>query len=668
MCGLAGFLSTRTLRQEEIAAVLPQMAASLAHRGPDDQGFWSDAHAGIALCHRRLSIIDLSAHGHQPMTSPSRRYTIVYNGEIYNFPELRRELLRRGFLFSGGSDTEVLLAAVDCWGVDGAIERSSGMFAFALWDRQERILYLARDRFGEKPLYFGVCGDTLLFGSELKALRRHPSWPDEIDRDALALLMRRDFIPTPYSIFKGVRKAPPGCFIAVRAVAGAFRIEERRYWRLERLFDEAALCEPQLAPQECVELVDAALTRAVERQMLAHVPVGAFLSGGTDSSLVVAMMRKATSQRVKTFSVGFTEAQFDESRFARAVAQRLGTDHTELLVTARECLEVMAKLPQIYDEPFADPSQIPTYLVCNLARSAVTVALSGDGGDELFGGYRRYALTIRTWRALNRAPRGLRASAAAVVERMPLAVLETAMRPAAMLLGRSNALELAGRLYDQSSRWKARSIREFYRHALRRWRTPDQPVLGASPALRTHVDAVRPLLRDDLKQMMHLDTCEYLPDDILVKIDRAAMAVSLETRVPFLDPEAARAAWRAPSEVLMHDGRGKWVLRELLRRHLPDELVDRPKAGFAVPIADWLRTDLRAWAAELLAPARLRAEGYLDAGMVTRRWRQHQSGEANWAPHLWNVLVFQAWLEDWRRNRTPTNAHAARPDLSSPVA
>jgi asparagine synthase (glutamine-hydrolysing) len=612
---------------DDFQRYLPRMAAALEHRGPDDEGRWHDAVAGIALCHRRLSIIDLSPLGHQPMTSGSGRYTIVYNGEIYNYRELRTELLANGATFRSASDTEVLLAAVEQWGIHGAVGRCMGMFAFALWDHRERLLHLARDRFGEKPLYYGLCGDTLLFGSELKALRQHSSWSDEIDRDALLLLMRHDFIPAPYSIFAKVRKVMPGCVMTVRAAGARFNIEEQRYWHPERLFEEAARENSPLTAEQSVELVEGALSRAIARQMLADVPVGAFLSGGTDSSLVVACMQKATSQRVKTFSIGFTETEFNEAPFAKAVAQHLGTDHTEYTLTPRDCRDVIPSLPQIYDEPFADPSQIPTYLVCKLARSRVTVALSGDGGDELFGGYGRYQTALSQWQNVQRLPAVVRAGGTALVQRLPL----------------------GDRLQDHSSRWRANTLRDFYRTGLYRWHAR-QPVLGASGDVPRD-DALRPRYADDLKQMMHFDTCEYLPDDILVKVDRAAMAVSLETRVPLLDVEVARAAWRIPTSVLLKDGRGKWVLRELLRRHVPDELVDRPKKGFAVPIAQWLRAELRPWAAELLDAYRLRQEGYLDAALIQRRWRQHLNGRTSWAPHLWNALTFQAWLEHWRRDR-----------------
>jgi asparagine synthase (glutamine-hydrolysing) len=654
MCGLAGFLARRALRDDEKAVVPQRMARAIEHRGPDDEGIWSDAHAGVALCHRRLSIIDLSPLGHQPMHSASNRYVIVFNGEVYNFTQLREQLAAGGCSFKGGSDTEVLLAAVEQWGVAAALRRCAGMFAVALWDRAERTLYLARDRFGEKPLYFGVCDDVLLFGSELKALRQHSAWSSEIDRDALALMMQHGYVPAPYSIFKRIRKLEAGTIATIRPTANGFSIEQQRYWQPEQFFNEV---DEQLSAEAALQLVETALTTAIRRQMVADVPVGAFLSGGIDSSLVVALMQKIAHRPVRTFSIGFKESAYDESPFARAVAAHLGTRHTEYVVTARDCLEVIPALPSIFDEPFADASQIPTHLVCKLARRDVTVALSGDGGDELFGGYTRYFIAMRKWQTLNRLPRAVRCGGRALVERIPVGALHLATRPAAFLVPKRSE-GLADLLQERSSRWVTASLRDFYRVGLKRWQLPHQPVLGLSDNAVERIDGIRPAHADGLKQMMHFDTCTYLPDDILVKVDRAAMAVALETRVPILDPDVAKAAWRIPSSILLRDGRGKWVLRELLRRHVPQHLIDRPKKGFAVPIAQWLRTDLKPWAAELLDPYRLRQEGYLDASLIQRRWRQHLSGRANWHEHLWSVLMFQSWLERWGAQTRATAVHA----------
>lgn len=657
MCGLAGFLKDDMLTPAEIAEDLPRMAQAIVHRGPDDGGVWSDAATGVGLCHRRLSIIDLSPLGHQPMHSASGRYVIVYNGEIYNFPELRRELVQCGHRFRGGSDTEVLLAAIEQWGLETTLQRALGMFAFALWDRQSRVLHLARDRFGEKPLYYGRCGRALLFGSELKALRQHSAWRGDIDRDALALMMQHDYVPAPFSIFQGIRKLHAGAWLTAQVRHGRIELNEQRYWWPEQMMAASSAETAPLSTTESLELIEAALSRSVARQMVADVPLGAFLSGGTDSSLVVALMQRAATGRVKTFSIGFAESAFDEAPFARAVADHLGTEHTELQVTAADCLDLVPELPRIHDEPFADPSQIPTYVVCRLARQSVTVALSGDGGDELFGGYGRYRVMMSKWRALRRLPASLRAGGSALLGSLPVSALDFAARPAAKWLGAKTTQGLGERLRDQSLRWRADTLQQFYAHALQRWPVTGQLVLGRSGDAGGS-DALAPIRADGLKQMMYLDTCTYLPDDILVKVDRAAMAVSLETRVPLLDAEVAQAAWRIPSSVLMHDGRGKWVLRELLCKYVPAALVERPKRGFAVPIADWLRGELRPWANELLDAYRLHSDGFLDAAMVQRRWRQHLAGEANWSQHLWNVLMFQAWLAHWQSEKPRLDVRA----------
>lgn len=626
------------------------MAGALRHRGPDGEGFWLDGEAAVALCHRRLSILDLSPLGAQPMRSASGRFTITFNGELYNFRALRAQLAGRGVRFRGASDTEVLLAAIEEWGLERCLERSRGMFAFGLWDDHERTLWLARDRFGEKPLYYGQMGNTFLFGSELKALRAHSHWRGEIDRQSLALLLRHQCIPAPWSVFRAVRKLMPGCALAVRLREGGFELAERRY------FEPAAIARSERRPREeeaLIEEVDAALAEAVRLQMVADVPVGAFLSGGIDSSLVVAQMQQASSRPVRTFSIGFSEPQFDESPFAREVATRLGTDHTELKVTPREAMEVIPGLPSIYDEPFADPSQIPTTLVSRLARREVTVSLSGDGGDELFGGYPRYLEVADRWRRLHKPSALWMRAAARAVTRLPAAVLSPLVPP--LRLASRGRTQSAQRLKERAYSWTAGSFPDLYDALLAGWQPAEHFIIGASPpprAQRAFSGA------DPLAHMMYEDTRHYLPDDILVKVDRAAMSVSLETRVPFLDLEVAQAAWRIPTQMHMRDGRGKWVLRRLLERHLPRTLIERPKSGFAIPVAKWLRGELREWAEALLDPARLRREGYFHVSEIERRWRQHARGSADWSGHLWPVLMFEAWLEDFGRCATVTH-HAA---------
>jgi asparagine synthase (glutamine-hydrolysing) len=658
MCGIAGFWGGE-LSAERSYEELTAMASALAHRGPDAEGFWVDAEAGIGLCHRRLSILELSPLGAQPMRSPSGRFTLTFNGEIYNFRALRAELAGRGLRFRGGSDTEVLLAAIETWGLVSALERSRGMFAFALWDQAERTLWLARDRFGEKPLYYGQPGAAFLFGSELKALRAHSLWRGEIDRDALALLLREQYIPAPHSVFRGVSKLMPGCALKVRRLAGALRVEERRFFEPAALAAGSPGAPPE--PQAHIEAVSAALAEAVRLQMVADVPVGAFLSGGIDSSLVVAEMQRASSRPVRTFSIGFADGRYDETAHARAVAQRLGTEHTELRVTPADALEVIPELPAMYDEPFADSSQIPTALVCRLARQAVTVALSGDGGDELFGGYSRYLRIPERWQRM-RSPSGRCVGALArVAARVPRGALEPFMPPLRLLSG--GRPRTAERIKERACAWSAGSFPELYDAMTAFWQPAERFVIGASPRPARRATDRALCGPDPLAHMMNADTRVYLPDDILVKVDRAAMAVSLETRVPLLDVEVARAAWRTPAAVHLLDGRGKWVLRRLLERHLPRGLFERPKSGFAIPLASWLRGELREWAASMVEPARLEREGYFPAAEIDRRWRQHLSGVADWSTHLWPVLMFETWLEELgreARERRPVPARIPR--------
>lgn len=637
-----GFAPERA--REELAA----MTGALRHRGPDGDGFWVDAAAAVALGHRRLAIIDLSPLGAQPMHSASGRFTITFNGEIYNFRALRAELGALGARFRGGSDTEVLLAAIEEWGVIRALERSRGMFAFGLWDAAERVLWLARDRFGEKPLYYGELGDTLLFGSELKALRAHSRWRGEIAPEALALLLQHQWIPAPHSVFRGIRKLMPGCALAIRARAGGFHLEERRYFEPAAIAARAAPGPQEEA--ELIEQVSAALAESVRLQRVADVPVGAFLSGGIDSSLVVAEMQRASSQPVRTFSIGFEDAAFDESPYAREVAAHLGTLHTDLTVTANDAMEVIPTLPRMYDEPFADPSQIPTALVSALARRDVTVSLSGDGGDELFGGYVRYLEVPERWRRLQRPSGAWLRAAARAVAALPAGVLAPLVPP--LRLASGGRTRSAQRMKERAYSWTAACFPDLYEAETACWQPGERFVIGAGAGAGARFANQRtprcaPQDADPLAHMMYTDTRRYLPDDILVKVDRAAMAVSLETRVPLLDVGVAQAAWRIPAAMHMRDGRGKWVLRQLLERHVPREMFERPKRGFAVPIGQWLRGELRDWTQALLAPARLRREGYLCAPEITRRWRQHASGRADWSNHLWTVLMFQAWLEDF---------------------
>ena len=645
MCGIAGFFTAAPSRID-FAPTLERMAAAIEHRGPDDSGVWHDQALGIGLAHRRLSILDLSPLGHQPMLSKSGRFVVVFNGEIYNFSALRAELQALGHQFRGGSDTEVLLAAFEEWGIERTLQKAIGMFAIAMWDRREHQLILSRDRFGEKPLYFGQCGSTLLFGSELKALRAHPQWSGTIDQSALASLLRYNYIPAPHSIFREIRKVLPAHWLVVRAAGSRFEITEHCYWDSKSIAEQA-LSNPIRSAEEALAGAEERLAASVERQMVADVPLGAFLSGGVDSSLVVALMQRASRQPVKTFTIGFWERKFNEAEHAKKVAQHLGTEHTELIVTPADALRVIPQLPAIYDEPFADSSQIPTYLVSQLARSRVTVSLSGDAGDELFSGYDRYQQAWQRWSATSRVPLSVRRLAAASVRAVPGAVHDAVFRGVGLLNREMrDKKDLRERLLSRANAWTVGSYDETYHRTLMFW--PDAQVATrgalAPQSLAQRLDSL-PKGASPIQRSMFVDLGLYLPDDILVKVDRAAMAVSLETRVPMLDPDLAQFAWRIPIDIHRHDGRGKWILREMLAKHVPREMFERPKMGFAIPLGGWLRGELKDWASALLDPARLRSEGHFDAPTIGHRWDQHLSGSFDWSLRLWGVLMFQAWLE-----------------------
>ncbi|KWC36187.1 asparagine synthetase B [Burkholderia ubonensis] len=653
MCGIDGFLNSAAFDEETARATLARMTASLAHRGPDAQGTWLDAQAGIALGHRRLAIVDLSVHGRQPMASVCGRFVLVFNGEIYNHRALREELERTGRApaWRGHSDTEVLLAAIAAWGVEAALRRATGMFAIALWNRESRVLTLARDRIGEKPLYYGRIGDALVFASELKALRSFPGFDGAIDRDALCLYLRQSSVPAPYTIYRGIRKLPPGTFIQFEHARDTPRV--RAYWTLEHAI-EAGRAEPfEGTAQEAVGLLDGILRKAVAQQMEADVPLGAFLSGGVDSSAIVALMQAQSAAPVDTFTIGFHEAGYDEAGYAKAVARHLGTRHTELYVTADHALAVVPKLPSIYDEPFSDASQIPTFLVAELTRRHVKVSLSGDGGDELFGGYTRYFLTPRLWRKLHRVPAAVRARIAAALHALRpdhadqlAAVAQSAWSGAE---ARETPPRIGDRLHKLGHVMTADSRIGLYRLLMSAVHHPERIALaGQEPPTPLDTASAWPADLTFAEQAMAIDTLTYLPTDILTKVDRAAMAVSLETRMPFLDHHVVEFAWRLPAALRLPDGRSKVLLRRLLDAYVPASLIDRPKQGFCAPIDHWLRGSLRDWAQTLLHPARLREEGFFDAAAVERLWRQHQTGRMNWQHQLWTVLMFQAWLEAQR--------------------
>lgn len=637
MCGIAGFW-TGACDADAARAALTRMTDALVHRGPDASGVWIDAPHGIALGHRRLAIVDLSPLGHQPMVSASGRFWLVFNGEIYNYRALRETLHAQGALFRGHSDTEVLLALIERDGFEAALGQCVGMFAIALWDRHTARLALARDRFGEKPLYVGRCDGGLAFASELSALRTLPGVSSEIEPAALAAYLRHGYVPAPMSMLRDVVKLEPGT-IATFSTPNFSGAQATRYWSVR----DAALTglATPLTDTDAhrVAHLDTLLRGAVADQMVADVPLGAFLSGGIDSSLIVALMQAQSARPVRTFTIGFRESAFDEAPHAEAVARHLGTEHTTMFVTAQDALDVIPRLPSIYSEPFADSSQIPTVLVSQLAREHVTVALSGDGGDELFGGYSRYPLAMRAWPRLARIPYSMRRATSAMVTSVSAPAWNRALGP----MGLVSRGVTGDRMHKLASLIDMRNFPDFYRHLVSAWQRPQDLLPGVverDTAIREPFAAGRGGL---LADMMFRDQVSYLPDDILTKVDRAAMAASLETRAPLLDHRVAEFAWQLPQNCWQRDGQGKWIVRQVLDRYVPRTLIDRPKQGFGVPIAEWLRGPLRDWADDLLSPEALRRDGIFRAEPVLQTWKEHRNGTRNWAPSLWHLLMFQAW-------------------------
>jgi asparagine synthase (glutamine-hydrolysing) len=649
MCGIAGFLNTTASQSyEELCAIARRMATSLRHRGPEDQGVWADPSCGIAFGHRRLSIIDLSEAGHQPMISACGRFVVVLNGEIYNFKILRLELEALGHRFRGHSDTEVLLAAISQWGVESAVTKFNGMFAFALWDRLERTLFLSRDRVGEKPLYYGWSGRTLVFGSELKALQQYPGFRSEIDRGALAIFVRHNYITAPHSIFKGIQKLIPGTLLAIRGFGE--ELSPKPYWSAKSAAENGQAHPFEGDDTEAANELDVLLRDAVGLRMEADVPLGAFLSGGIDSSLIVAIMQATSNRSVKTFTIGFEDAAFNEAQSAKAVAKHLGSEHTELYVTSRETLGVIPGLPTLYDEPLADSSQIPTFLVSELARRHVTVSLSGDGGDELFGGYSTYFYGRSVRQKIGWLPQFLRSAAANSLTPFSRTDWKSLQgKYPSAIPGILKDRDLSRVFQKLTGMLNAPDPEKLYQVLLSYWPDPSSVVLDGSEKTTPLTDpANRAKFDTFVHSMMYLDTIMYLPDDILTKVDRAAMGVSLETRIPLLDHRIVEFAWRLPLALKIKGDSGKTPLRQLLHRYVPKELVDRPKQGFSVPISDWLRGPIRPWAEELLGERRLNQEGLFAAQPIRQIWSEHLSGRRNWQPQLWAILTFQAWLEHQR--------------------
>ena len=640
MCGITGFFDPRPGERDERRAVLHRMNTALRHRGPDGDGLWQDAQGMVNLGHRRLAILDLTPTGAQPMATGDGRHVITFNGEIYNFAELRGELEHVGCRFHGTSDTEVLLQALRTWGVEPTLRRLNGMFAFAYWDGVEQALYLARDRFGEKPVYYGWHGGTFLFGSELKALACHPRFSREVDHESLALFMRFNYVPWPHSIFRNTWKLGPGHFLRI---ADGQMAEPKPYWRLAEVIPEHSR---PANDQDLVGQLDQALRKAVKLRMVADVPLGAFLSGGIDSSIIVAMMQVQAPRPVKTFTIGFWETPYNEGKDAARVARHLGTEHHEIYLSSRECTEVIVRLPEIYDEPFADSSQIPTTLVSEFTRRHVTVALSGDAGDELFGGYNRYFWTRRIWPRLRALPPGLRRLLAQMIQTAgpqgwdrAFEILNHCVPGKLQVRGGGEKLHKLAKALD------AQNTDELYRGFVSQWHQPQEVLLqGKEPRLLDeHLQQV-PAHLHYVERMMYMDTLTYLPSDILCKVDRASMSCGLEARVPFLDPNLAELAWSIPLDTKIRNGVAKWPLRQVLARYVPPKLFERPKAGFGIPIGDWMRGPMRAWVEEALSERRLTQGGYFRADVVRAQWLEHLSGRRNNQHALWGVIMFQEWL------------------------
>jgi asparagine synthase (glutamine-hydrolysing) len=650
MCGIAGlFDPARASDPDEVSRQVDVMADTLVHRGPDASGTWSDPDHGIFFGHRRLAVVGLGRHGAQPMVSPDGRWVLNYNGEIYNHRELRYRLASEGVVFRGGSDTEVMLGAVAQWGLERGLDAVEGMFALALWDRATDELHLVRDRFGEKPLYYGWVGRKLAFASELKALRTLPGFGAEIDRDAVALYLRHNCIPAPHTIYRGVAKLLPGQLATADATSSPGKpLHNRTYWSSQRAV-EAARRDPFDGPVEAMaDQLEAVLSESVAARMVADVPVGAFLSGGIDSSTVVALMQRHSDRPIKTFTVGYADRAFDESAEAAAVAAHLHTDHVPLAMTEADALSVVPKLPDIWDEPFGDISEVPMHLVSMLARTQVTVALSGDGGDELFAGYNRHAWLERIWRRSSVLPASVRRVTGSALGHVPPSLVEGLARAAATVAPRTEVRNPAFKVAKVGKVLEASGPEDAYFSLVSYWDDAESIVLGAGRSLSmASRPEAWPALDGITEQMLWLDLVGYLPDDILTKLDRAAMAVSLETRVPFLDRRVFDLAWRLPMDVKLREGTTKWLLRQVLYRHVPPELVERPKMGFGFPIGAMLRGPLRPWAEELLDEGRLRRQGLLDPTPVRRAWRQHVNGRADLAHELWDVIALQAWLDRW---------------------
>lgn len=648
MCGFAGIYDSHLNRSGSgLYRTVKNMTGVLRHRGPDDSGVWRDESAGIAFGHQRLAILDLSSNGRQPMHSSDGRYVIVYNGEIYNFKEIRKNFIKNGVRFRGESDTEVMLVAIQHFGVEKALSAFNGMFAFALWDRRERQLFLARDRMGEKPVYYGIMGSCIIFGSELKALVAYEGFQHDIDQNALSLFLKLNYVPTPFSIYKNVRKLPQATFVVIKADDSLEEVERNAvcYWDLKTVINTGQQVKYNGTEEEAENRVHSLMSDAVRLRMVSDVSLGAFLSGGLDSSTIVALMQVHSTSPVKTFTIGFNEMGFNEAEYAKKVASYLGTEHTELYINPKEAMNVIPMLAYMYDEPYADVSGIPTYLVSKLAKQSVTVVLSGDGGDEVFGGYNRYLWGRRIWSSIGWMPFILRILISRSILGIPQTVLYQFEKAVFSFFPvRWRQPRFADQLHKIAYVINARDPYNMYFNMIVNWK--DEKGIDEQLSTIQHFNSMGlyGLNGNNFTNwMMYMDSISYLPDDILVKVDRASMAVSLESRAPFLDHGLIELLWRLPLGMKINKGTSKYLLRKILSRYIPKSLIERPKMGFGVPIGKWLVEDLRDWAEDLLSYEKLAKHGLMDIGMIRETWKEHLSGKRRWTYELWTVLMFQAW-------------------------
>tara|TARA_B110000305_G_scaffold106703_1_gene120020 strand:- start:3212 stop:5131 length:1920 start_codon:yes stop_codon:yes gene_type:complete len=637
MCGIAGYIGQIPSSYN----CLETMVREIRHRGPDDRGIWKNDEVGIGLAHARLSILDLSSAGHQPMHSASKNFVIVFNGEIYNHKNLRSELDSYSHInWSGHSDTETLLAAIERWGLEKTLKKTKGMFAIALWDKRSEKLSLACDRIGEKPIYYGWVNGHFVFASELKAIKKFPDFKNPIDRNSLALFLRFNSIPAPHSIYQDIYKVEAGQIIQIQA--DSKQINKHNYWSVEEVYKKGSLYPFTGSPEEAVNQLNKLLVSAISSQMQSDVPLGAFLSGGIDSSTVVALMQSQSNQKVNTFTIGFNDKEFNEAKHAEMVAQHIGTNHSDMYVSDNDALNIIPDLPNIYDEPFGDSSQIPTYLVSKFAKQKVTVALSGDAGDELFGGYNRYVFAEQMFSKVIKTPKFVRQLMSSTI----FSIREERWNDLLNGLLSKRFANTGNKLYKAANALSAKSIRDLHFKLVSQIENPSEWLIGSDEyKIALNDDVERFIELNSIEKMMAYDLITYLPADILTKVDRAAMAVSLETRVPFLDTDVIKFSASLPLNLKIRNGTTKWVLREVLYKYVPKDLIERPKMGFGVPLAEWLRGPLKDWAESLLDEKRLHQEGFFDAEFVRNKWLEHLSGRRNWHHQLWNVLMFQAWLE-----------------------